>query len=259
MAAAEDLDVIAALVANKDNRIFDYQHFTGDVHPISDGRRILFFNEEYRPPFYGHVSLINLRKHLISPFTTGYEGTAIESLYPSNTDMLRAAAEEGALGAYVHPFSGTADPLDSHLGGAKTFPVDVALGTVVYHELMTQANEAGLHVWHHALNNGFHITAVGGEDSITNMHRRALIGQNRAFGYIGPKLTWEGWIDAIRKGRMFVTNGPLVEFDVNGQISGEEVRLPYPQATTNPVWVLIDDKPVRSAESAHYFRPNRTR
>src|SRR5213594_1109549 len=112
MAAAEDLDVIAALVANKDNRIFDYQYFTGDVHQISDGRRILFFNEEYRPPFYGHVSLINLRKHLISPFTTGYEGTAIESLYPSNTDMLRAAAEEGALGAYVHPFSGTADPLD---------------------------------------------------------------------------------------------------------------------------------------------------
>jgi hypothetical protein len=324
MAAAEDLNVITALVANKDNRILDYQYFSGGVHPLSHDQRILYFNEEYRPPFYGHISLINLKEHLISPFTTGYEGTAIESLYPSNTDIFRLASQQGAIGAYVHPFAGTADPMEGDLGGAKTFPVDVALGTVIYHELMTTANQAGLRVWHHALNNGFHITAVGGEDSITDLHRRCLIGQNRAYAYIGSKLTWDGWIEAIRQGRLFVTNGPLLEFDVNGQIAGGEVRLPagggkvtvrgtmqsivpvekievvfkgkvvemiptgdgksvrftreipvsesgwltlqvsgarpihpiddsYPQATTNPVWVLIGDRPVRSAESARYF------
>jgi len=324
MAAAEDLDLTVALVANKDNRILDYQYFTGRVHPLSNDQRILYFNEEYRPPFYGHVSLVNLTEHLISPFTTGYEGTAIESLYPSNTDMFRLAAKQGAIGAYVHPFGGTADPVERDLGGAKTFPVDVALGTVVYHELMTSANQAGFRVWHQALNNGFRITAVGGEDSITDLHRRSLIGQNRAYAYLGSKLTWAGWIEAIRQGRMFVTNGPLLEFAVNGQVPGEEVRLPagggkvtvrgavqsivpvekievvfkgrvvatinpgegksvpfsreipvsesgwltlqvsgshpihpiddsYPQATTNPVWVLMGDRPVRSAEAARYF------
>ena len=324
MAAAEDLDVVSALVANKDNRILDYQYFTGRVHPLSSSNRILYFNEEYRPPFYGHISLINLREHLISPFTTGYEGTAIESLYPSNTDMFRVAAQQGGLGAYVHPFGGTGDPLEGGLGGAKAFPVDVALGTVVYHELMTGANQAGLLVWHHVLNNGFRITAVGGEDSIADMHYRQLIGQNRSYAHLGSRLTWEGWIDAIRKGRIFVTNGPLLELEVNGRGVGEEVRLPaggdkvtvrgtvqsivpvqkieivfrgrvvaavdpgagmsvqfhrdipvsesgwftlqvagtqpvhpiddsYPQATTNPVWVLAGDRPVRSAESARYF------
>lgn len=324
MAAAEDLNVIAALVANKDNRILDYQYFTGGAHTLSDEKRILYFNEEYRPPFYGHISLINLKEHLISPFTTGYEGTAIESLYPSNTDIFRLASQQGALGAYVHPFAGTADPIEGDLGGAKSFPVDVALGTVAYHELMTTANQAGFHVWHHVLNNGFRITAVGGEDSITDLHHRSLIGQNRAYAYLGSKLTWDGWIEAIRKGRTFVTNGPLLEFDVDGQIPGGEVSLPagggtvtvrgtvrsivpiekieivfkrkvietipagegkpasftreipvsesgwitlqvssarpihpiddvYPQATTNPVWVLVGKRPVRSAESARYF------
>ena len=34
-------------------------------------------------------------KHLISPFVTGYEGTGVESLYPSNTDILRFAKQQG--------------------------------------------------------------------------------------------------------------------------------------------------------------------
>ena len=99
MAKAEDLDVVVELIANKDNRILDYQHFTGRLHPLSSERILLFFNQEYRPPFYGHVSLINLSDHLISPFTTGYEGTAIESLYPSNTDMFRLGPQAGSSGS----------------------------------------------------------------------------------------------------------------------------------------------------------------
>ena len=82
--------------------------------------------QEYRPPFYGHVSLFNLTEHLISPFVTGYEGTGVESLYPSNTDIFRYAKEQGGIGAYVHPYYGDADPVATGLGTAKTFPVDVA-------------------------------------------------------------------------------------------------------------------------------------
>jgi hypothetical protein len=34
------------------------------------------------------------------------------------------------------------------------------------------------------------------------------------------------WVDAIRTGRTFVTNGPLLEFRVNDAMVGDEVRLP---------------------------------
>ena len=100
MARAEDLRVIMAEVANKDNRVLDRQYFVpgGGEHPSSKGdpEIRMHVGEEYRPPFFGHVSLLGLKDHLISPFTTGYEGTGIESLYPSNTDMLRKARAQGA-------------------------------------------------------------------------------------------------------------------------------------------------------------------
>ena len=43
-----------------------------------------------------------------SPWSTGYEGTGIESLYPSNTDMLRKAKAQGATTDYAHSFGGEA-------------------------------------------------------------------------------------------------------------------------------------------------------
>src|SRR5262249_17466561 len=134
MSRAEDQDVLNILIANKDNRVLDLQYFApgGGEHPISrnDPNLKVIVGEEYRPPFYGHVFFLGLKDHLISPFTTGYEGTAIESLYPSNTDMFRKATAQGAVTGYVHAFSGDADPLAAALGVAKAFPVDAALGTV---------------------------------------------------------------------------------------------------------------------------------
>ena len=60
--------------------------------------------------------MFGLSEHLISPFVTGYEGTAIESLYPSNTDMMLKAKAQGAVTGYVHPYNGDNDPLLGNLG-----------------------------------------------------------------------------------------------------------------------------------------------
>ena len=227
MAAAEDLDVVGEKIANKDNRVFDHQHYAGPRDPLrSTPERMLSWGQEYRPPFYGHINLINLTKHLISPYTTGYEGTAIASLYPSNTDIFRMARAQGAIGGYVHPYS--RDPVSAGYGGARGFPVDVALGTATYLEVMTSAWQ-GFHtsrVWHRALNCGFKVTATGGEDSITDLHRTPVIGAARMYAYLGDALSWEGWVEAIREGRTFVTNGPLVQLAIDGEIAGGEVRLP---------------------------------
>ena len=53
---AEDLNVLADKICNKDNRIFDWQYFTGRPSELSTAGRILRFDEEYRPPFYGHIN-----------------------------------------------------------------------------------------------------------------------------------------------------------------------------------------------------------
>ncbi len=324
MSAAEDMDIIGELIANKDNRILDYQFFRGQLDPLSTDKQLLYFNEEYRPPFYGHIGLLNLTEHLISPFTTGYESTGINSLYPSNTDVFRAARKQGAIGGYVHPYQ--AEPSDGDYGVARGFPVDTALGVLEFLEVMSGSDHlATANVWHRILNCGFKVTAVGGEDSISNLHRTAVVGADRTYAYLGPKLDWEVWIEAIRQGRTFVTNGPLIEFTINGEISGGEIHLPasgghleiraamqsivpvehveilnngkvidtltlsddkktagiikkihvkksgwytlraysqkpthpvddrYPFAETSPIYVYVDNHPIRSAKDARYF------
>jgi TolB protein len=230
MAKAEGMNMTSLQIANKDNRILDYQHYTpGQAqHPASGGDYLMHVGQEYRPPFYGHISLFNLKSHLISPFVTGYEGTGVESLYPSNTDIFRYAKQQGGIGAYVHPFFGNADPLDSGLGGAKGFPVDVALESLSYHELWSQvAADAGLNVWYHTLNNGFRVPVTGGEDSISSLHRVELVGVSRGYFQLGDQpFTWDAWMKALLAGHGFVTNGPLLEFSGNGAGMGEEVTVP---------------------------------
>ena len=235
MSAAEDQDIVNEQIANKDNRILDHQYFVpgGKAHPLSTRERVLVVGQEYRPPFYGHVFMFLMRDHLISPFTTGYEGTAIESLYPSNTDMFRKAKAQGATVGYVHAFgsqsadrSGGNDPLNADLGGAKGFIVDAALKTTDAVE-WSNSGTAGFHPWYAVLNNGLRVTAVGGEDSISSMHRSKLVGSARTYVFTGDRgLTAEAWFEGLRAGRAFVTTGPIVELTVNGKIPGEEVALP---------------------------------
>ena len=227
MSEAEDQDIVLELVANKDNRILDHQFFVpgGGPHPLSRKDMVLVVGQEYRPPFWGHVFMLGMRDHLLSPFTTGYEGTAIESLYPTNTDMLRKARAQGAYVGYVHPYAGENDPLDGDLGGGKGAIVDAALGTTDALE-WSAAGRAGFFPLYALWNNGLKVTAVGGEDSISNLHNSKLVGSERTYVFTGGRgLDMQAWLEGMRAGRAFVTNGPLVELSVNGVSPGDTVNV----------------------------------
>ncbi len=228
MSEAEDQDIVLEQIANKDTRILDYQFFVpgGKPHPLSRKDMVLVVGQEYRPPFWGHVFMFGLRDHLISPFTTGYEGTAIESLYPSNTDMLRKARAQGGYVGYVHAYAGESDPLEAELGVGKGAIVDAALGATDAIE-WSAAGRAGFFPLYALWNNGLKVAAVGGEDSISNLHGSKLVGSHRTYVFTGGRgLEMHAWLEGMRAGRAFVSNGPLVELSVNGALPGETVALP---------------------------------
>ena len=230
MARAQGMHIVSSLVANKDNRILDWQYFQkgGKPHPASDipGRLLLLFGEENRPPFWGHTFYIGLRDHLIAPFMTGYEGTALNSLYPSNTDLFLKARSQGAATAYVHAFGGDGrSAFREDWAGAKGYPVDVALGTIDALE-WSAASRGSLIPLFHAWNNDFHIAPVGGEDALANMQDHRPVGIIRTYVWLGERFSADAWVDAIKKGHTFVSSGPVVNFRVNGKIPGDEVKLP---------------------------------
>ncbi|MCC6857339.1 MAG: CehA/McbA family metallohydrolase, partial [Bryobacterales bacterium] len=228
MARAQGLHIVTGMVANKDNRVLDWQHFRpdGQMDPASDlpGRLLIVFGEEHRPSFWGHSFLIGLRDHLISPFASGYKGTALDSIYPSNTDVFREARAQGAATGYVHAFGGDRDPLAGG-GGPKGFGIDVALGTIDGVEWMSSSRGALIPLFH-AWNNDFRIAPVGGEDSLANMESQRLPGIMRTYAYLGRNFTLQGWVDALKQGRVFLSSGPVPEFSVGGRMPGESVDLP---------------------------------
>lgn len=240
MSAAEDQDVVNELVANKDNRVLDHQHFVpgGGAHPVSTPEQLVIVGQEYRPPFYGHVFLIGLRDHLISPWSTGYEGTAVESLYPSNTDILQYAREQTAVTGYAHAYFGEGDPIEQDLGQAKGFIVDAALGTT--HGIEWSFSGYSTFIpWYAVLNNGLRVTATGGEDAMSDLHVSKLVGSARTYVYTGRRgLDAEAWKQGIRDGKAFVSTGPLLELTIDGKMPGEEVMLPPGGGTVDlSIWM----------------------
>lgn len=55
-----------------------------------------------------------------------------------------------------------------------------------------------------------------------------LPGADRFYTRVTPPFSWERWLEGVRRGRTFVTNGPLLELEVEGAGIGDRVRLESP-------------------------------
>src|SRR2546430_17137202 len=131
--------------------------------------------------------------------------------------------------SYVHPFEEEPRPLTrpAHTD-ADELPVDVALGKVDYLEIVAFADhQATAGVWYRLRNLGFRIPAAGGTDAMANYATlRGPVGLNRVYASVanGP-IKSDAWLEALRQGRTFATNGPLLDFSVGGNPIGATVRL----------------------------------
>ena len=121
----------------------------------------------------------------------------------------------------MHAFGGETDPLDGNLGGGKGFMVDAALGTIDGVE-WSDAARAGFFPVYAAWNNGLRVTATGGEDSISNLHRSKIVGSVRTYVHTGIAAgwTWTPWFTGLREGAAFVSSGPLVELTADRTAHG---------------------------------------
>jgi hypothetical protein len=102
-------------------------------------------------------------------------------------------------------------------------------------------------LWYRLLNCGFHLPASAGTDCFLNRVSSQLPGSNRAYVHIDGAFGYAKWIEVLRAGRSFVTNGPFVELTVDGQHPGADVRLAGPgkvKVTARAWWLL----PLRRAE-----------
>ncbi len=326
-AEAEDLNLIEALVVNKEQRFPDMASFSTRPDPVSNDQRLIVYGQEFHTSFWGHMALLGLKDHFLLPGFAGYANTAYASLFPHNAAIEDLAHAQGAVTAYVHAFETIPNPTNAAEALSSELPVDAALGKVDYLEIVGFADHrATAAVWYRLLNCGFRLPAGAGTDAMANYASlRGPVGMNRAFAKTGGANTHDAWMTAIKTGRTFATNGPLVEFTLAGREIGDEISLPagtrelgahvelrsivpvdhlelvrngevvaappltgdrtsatvdlpvtvdrsgwytvrawndrathpvldiYPFATTSPIYVTVDDRPIRSRADAEYF------
>ena len=220
-AHAEDLNVANGMIANYwgNSRVEDLEHFLGHPHPHTGPRTVVYYNEEYRPSYFAHLSLLNLVE-LITPFYVGSIGTAHHALYPDNAHILRRVHEQGGIGGYVHPFGlRHREPDEAGAGSARELPVDAILGVADFVDVACiWSDELGTaEIWYRLLNTGSRIPATAGTDVMSDIWRHPAVGTTRTYVYTGEDhLHYDAWADSMAAGRAFVTSGPILTLDVAG-------------------------------------------
>jgi dipeptidyl aminopeptidase/acylaminoacyl peptidase len=262
---AEDLNAANMIVANSEGAfVHDKEFFKGAVDPASKPTFLLYWGQEYRnsDPL-GHMAFLNIKKQ-VPPSFTSVVGSNSPHDFPLNTMAAMEARAQGGLVVYVHPLSSPlTDPMDSNLG-AKEAPLTAALGAMDAIDVLPYA-PAAYEMWYRLLNCGFKIAPGAGTDVFTNWRGiNRIPGAARQYVDTGSTYSWQRWIDRYREGRVFVTNGPLMTFTVNGQGPGStldaaKARIVVDVSTQVPVDTIeiirngevIDRRRVPAASVAH--------
>ena len=100
------------------------------------------------------------------------------------------------------------------------------LGMVHAVDLMSyNSDEDGsAELWYRLLNCGLKLSACVGTDALLDRSTDPLGGDRVYVKTVGP-LTMQSWLDGLKSGRSFVTNGPIPTLEVNGKGPGETCEL----------------------------------
>ena len=226
-ARAEHLDAIYNLVVNKEERLPDIGSFATPTRS-RDGV-LAMQGQEFHTSFWGHLGLLDLDDHFLTPDFSGYRETAMTSPYPHNGVVAELAHAQHGLVGYAHPFDEPVDP-DKDVPLSNEFPADVAHGNVDYYEVVGFSDHRSTaDVWYRLLNLGYRIPAGAGTDAMANYASlRGPVGMNRVFIELTGETTPQKLHDGLKAGRTFVSNGPLIGLAVAGKLPGDEIKLAGP-------------------------------
>lgn len=184
------------------------------------GHRVIASGEEFRDDdLYGHMIAAGIRD-LIEPVSTGQRLGRREN-YPLFASVCDWAHEQGGIAGWAH--GGTVIKL------MESLPVEAALGKLDFVENIQFNMFYGFMFWYRLLNCGIRLACTGGSDFPFDAALLAPwypnLGLDRTYVEVEGEFSYEGWIDGIRRGATFATNGPLLSVTVNGRPPGSELRL----------------------------------
>ena len=201
---------------------YQKRFFSGKDHPLSRPNGLMHYDLEvsgFPSSHAGHLVLLGLTNQ-------DYPHCVRIEQWPTwDLPVLRWAKSQGALTGFAHSGWGLAvksreipnyevPSFDSI--GANEYIVDVTHpGAVDFISTMDTPYPWELNIWYHTLNVGFR-TRISGETDFPCI-TDARVGQGRVYAKVDGPLSYSAWLDALRDGRSYVSDGRshLMDFSVN--------------------------------------------
>ncbi len=177
----------------------------------------------------GSLSLLNCHR-IVFPLSTGiHDENGIDWTLADWCDQCHR--KRGLVVWTEFGRSGTGDPEGGFSGETLA---DLLLGKIDVIEIdsLDGPRNRLTDEWYRLLSCGLKVPIVGGSAKISN---EIVLGGVRTYARLkeGEEFTYKSWVEAIRAGRTFVTNGPLLSFTVNGLDPGASIDLPADQRTVS--------------------------
>jgi TolB protein len=244
---AEQLDLSTPQLANLHTRLNDTQWWGWRK---TDSSPMILFAQEVRSHFLGHVGVIGADS-LYWPWFFGPGYPVYDKSDFLNADALTFARRQGGINVYVHPVS-TLEPFPKD-GPPRSIPPELVPDAIMRDVDLLEiiclwSNSRGTSdLWYRLLNVGVPIAPSGGSDTMHNFYRTMAVGSTRVYAKPDGGLNIRSYIDALRRGRSFVTNGPMIKFNAGGKEAGDIISATA-DTTVNWSLDLMTSIPVEKVE-----------
>jgi hypothetical protein len=213
-AQSEDLNIVNLLQSQWGSLFTNTEDFTGEPAISRSGETIVWTNQENRQHLLGHLILLGLKQPVYPWCSDGPDeaelGSTMETTLSAWADACHAQG-----GTVVVP----------HFPNPNAEPATlVATGRADAVEMINffpfNHNE-----YYRYLKAGFRVPLVGGTDKMSN---EVAVGQYRTYVRIPSdvEFSYDAWCANLKRGRTFLSGGPLLEFSVEGAEIGDTVHLP---------------------------------
>ncbi|MGV8879616.1 MAG: CehA/McbA family metallohydrolase [Sphingobacteriaceae bacterium] len=201
---AEDVHIVNMLEMGHHFGTDFKQEGFGKLFRTCKGDVCLISGQEDPRSYFGHIIGLNIEEQV--------RDTSLYDYYDLIFDKLHL--QPGAIVGFSH-FAGWGNGID------KGFPWYITTGGIDFVELL-QFLKLNTLAYYDYLNLGFKITAAAGSD----FPWASTIGDVRTLVYTGKKFSVDGWFEGLKAGNSFVTNGPALFLETDGNLPGTIIQKP---------------------------------
>ena len=156
--------------------------------------------EDPRTVLLGHTIQLNIEKPIRKP-----------KHYYLYHEVFEMARSQGGVVGYAH------GAFNFPYGRCPGLALDLPFNLVDFVEVLN--GSVLIDCWFDALNLGYKVSPAAGSD----FPYGSFLGEARSYVDTGNQYSNQAWFDGLKSGRTFSTNGPVLEFTINGAGMGSEI------------------------------------